>query len=166
MAKQEKTTEKGFKCLSVTNVEFFPFREGVNIGKIKALAKVVLNDQLVIRGIRILDGANGLFVSYPNDPFYKGEDLRSIVLPITRELREHIENCVLAKYKYETENAVIKFEVELTHSDLCGAALQMEIIASSEKKAKSKAIEKAIDLIPSTKDSPEEWTILKVKRHE
>lgn len=165
MAKKEKTTEKGFKCLSVTNVEVFPFREGVNVGKIKALAMVVLNDQLVIRGIRVVDGVNGLFVNYPNDPFYKGEDLRSLVLPITRELREHIENCVLEKYLYETEKADIKFEVELTHRDLCGAALQMEIIASSEKKAESKAIEQAIGIIPSTKDNGE-WTILKVKQHE
>ena len=42
---------------------------------------------------------NGLFVGYPLDPFYKGDDFRSIVFPITRELREHIENCVLEKYQ-------------------------------------------------------------------
>ena len=45
------------------------------------------------------NGANGFFVSYPNDPFYKGEDYRSIYFPITRECREHIENCVLEKYQ-------------------------------------------------------------------
>jgi stage V sporulation protein G len=46
-----------------------------------------------------MDGENGMFVGYPNDPFYKGEDYRSICLPITRQLREHIENCVLEKYQ-------------------------------------------------------------------
>ena len=46
-----------------------------------------------------MDGLNGLFVSYPLDPFYKGDDLRSICNPITRQLREHIENCVLEKYQ-------------------------------------------------------------------
>ena len=59
----------------------------------------MLNDQMVIRGLRVMDGVNGLFVSYPLDPFYKGEDFKSICNPITRQLREHIENCILEKYQ-------------------------------------------------------------------
>jgi len=51
------------------------------------------------RGLRVMDGEYGLFVSYPNDPFYKGDDYRNIYNPITRKLREHIENCVLEKYQ-------------------------------------------------------------------
>lgn len=165
MAKKEKKTEELFKCLSVTLVKVFPFREAAQVNNMLGLAEVVLNDQLVIRGLRIKKSENGMFVNYPNDPFYNGEDRRSIVLPITRELREHIENCVLEKYLYETEKAGIKFEVELTHKELSGAALQMEIIASSDKQAESKAIEKAIGMIPSTKDNGE-WTILKVTQHD
>ena len=75
----------------------------MNLGHIKGLAQIVLNDQLIIRGLRIMDGLNGLFVSYPIDPFYKGDDLRSIVNPITRQLREHIENCILEKYQAAVE---------------------------------------------------------------
>ena len=88
-----------FDCLAVTNVQIFPFKEGMSLGKIKAMASVVLNDQFQIRGLRVMDGENGMFVGYPNDPFYKGEDYRSICLPMTRQLREHIENCVLEKYQ-------------------------------------------------------------------
>ena len=88
-----------FDCLAVTQVQVFPFKEGPSLGHFKALAQVVLNDQLVIRGLRVMDGLNGLFVSYPLNPFYKGEDFRSIVHPITRQLREHIENCILEKYQ-------------------------------------------------------------------
>lgn len=91
-----------FDCLAVTNVQVFTFKEGINMGHIKGLATIVLNDQIQIRGLRVMDGENGLFVSYPNDPFYKGEDYRSICLPITRQLREHIENCVLEKYQAAT----------------------------------------------------------------
>jgi stage V sporulation protein G len=68
----------------------------------KGIAQIVLNDQMVIRGLRVMDGQNGLFVGYPNDPFYKGEEYRSIFYPITRECREHIENCVLEKYQEVT----------------------------------------------------------------
>lgn len=87
-----------FDCLVVTNVQVFPFVEGANLGHVKGLAIVVLNDQLMIRGLRITEGESGLFVGYPNDPFYKGEDFRSIVFPITKQLAEHISNVVLEKY--------------------------------------------------------------------
>lgn len=92
-----------FDCLAVTQVQVFPFMDGPNLGHVKGLAQVVLNDQFIIRGLRIMDGVNGLFVSYPVDPFFKGEDFRSICNPITRQLREHIENCVLEKYQAAVE---------------------------------------------------------------
>lgn len=84
--------------LKVTNVKVFPFKEGPSMGHIKALATVVLNDQLHLRGLKVMDGKNGLFVGYPVDPFYKGEEYRSIFFPITRELREEIETAVLKEY--------------------------------------------------------------------
>ena len=164
--KKKATKDNEFECLSVTAVQVFPFREGANMGKMLGLATVVLNNQLTIRGMRIMDGENGMFVGYPTDPFYKGEDLRSSVFPITRALREHIENCVLEKYQYETENASVKFEVELTHQELSGASLQMEIIATSETDAEKKAKARATEIIPATKDSKDEWVILKVTKHE
>jgi stage V sporulation protein G len=94
--------EQKFDRLAVTHVEVFPFIEGPSMGHMKGHATVVLNDQLHIRGLRIMDGENGLFVSYPVDPFYKGEDFRYVVAPMSRELREHIENCVLEKYQQVT----------------------------------------------------------------
>ena len=94
---EEKTT--AWDCLAVTQVQVFPFTEAM--GHVKGIATVVLNDQLVLRGLRIMEGENGLFVGYPVDPFFKGEEIRSIYNPSTRLLREHIENCVLEKYQAE-----------------------------------------------------------------
>lgn len=88
-----------FDCLAVTYVQVFPFKEGPSLGHMKGLATIILNDQIQIRGLRIMDGENGLFVGYPIDTFYKGEDFRSTCLPITRQLRDHITNCVLEKYQ-------------------------------------------------------------------
>lgn len=92
-----------FDCLAITQVQVFPFKDSVNLGHVKALAQIVLNDQLVIRGLRIMEGEYGLFVSYPLDPFFKGEEFRSVCNPITRQLREHIEACVLEKYQAVVE---------------------------------------------------------------
>lgn len=94
----DKAPIASFDCLAVTSVQVFPFKDSP-LATMKAMATVVLNDQLVIRGLRVMNGVNGLFVSYPLDPFFKGEDLRSVCNPITRQLREHIENCVLEKYQ-------------------------------------------------------------------
>jgi len=100
MAKEKiKNTSEMFDCLAVTNVQVFPFVEGANMGHIKGLAVITLNDQIVIRGLRIMEGENGMFVGFPIDPFFKGEECRHLVTPVTRQLREHIENCVLEKYQ-------------------------------------------------------------------
>ena len=99
MNKKPEEISSAFDCLAVTSVQVYPFEEGPFTGKMLAMASIVLNDQLQVRGLRIMEGENGLFVGYPNEPFYKGEDFRSVCFPMTRQLREHIENCVLEKYQ-------------------------------------------------------------------
>lgn len=91
--------------IEVTQVNVYPLNEVAYIGRLKALANIVLNDQIQVRGLRVMDGENGLFVGYPVDPFYKGEDFRNIVFPITAELRHHIEKSVLEKYDEATKEA-------------------------------------------------------------
>lgn len=98
-AKENETTFPTFDGLAVTNVQVFPFKEGPSMGHIKGLASIVLNDQFMIRGLRVMDGENGLYVGYPIDQFFKGETFRSVCNPITRALREHIESAVLEKYQ-------------------------------------------------------------------
>lgn len=96
--KEEHPTDSQFDVLAVTSVQVYTFKDNASLGHVKAYASIVLNDQIQIRGLRVMDGENGLFVGYPTDPFYKGDEFRSVVSPITRQLREHIENCVLEKY--------------------------------------------------------------------
>lgn len=95
----EKLQSQASLTLQVTACQVFPFREGANLGHIKAIAAIVLGDAFQIRGLRIVDSENGLFVSYPVDPFYKGDEFRSVCGPITRDLREHIESVVLEHYQ-------------------------------------------------------------------
>ena len=99
MNKKAEEISSAFDCLAVTQVKVYPFKETPSMGKLLGMASIVLNDQLLVRHLRIMEGENGLFVGYPNDPFYKGEDFRSLCFPMTRQLREHIENCVLEKYQ-------------------------------------------------------------------
>lgn len=83
--------------MSVTSVQVYLLKE--KQAKTLAYARVAMNECLQLTGLRVVEGANGLFVAYPNDHNYKGEDYRSLFYPVTRELREHIENQVLTKYQ-------------------------------------------------------------------
>ena len=101
--KQKKQSSTDFDCIAVTDVKVTVFPELPGAAYVKGTAEVVLNDQFIVRGLRILDGTTGLFVSYPGDPW--SEYPCSIAQPITRQLREHIENCILEKYHEEREEA-------------------------------------------------------------
>ena len=84
----------------VTNVKVFPFTDKVNLGELKAVASVTLNDCFVVRGIMLCyRKETGYWVKYPVDPFYKGEEYRYTCHPITKELRELIEHAIVEKYK-------------------------------------------------------------------
>lgn len=95
-----------FDCICVTDVRISPIEQIEGLTHTKALAEIVFNDQLLIRGIRVVEGENGLYISYPF-PFHPttGEDgLKSSVFPITNALRDHVEAVVLEKYQDTVNN--------------------------------------------------------------
>ena len=91
-----------FDCICVTDVRIIPIKQIEGLTHTKALAEIVFNDQLLIRGIRVVEGENGLYISYPF-PFHPttGEDgqPRSTVFQITNVLRDHVESVVIEKYQ-------------------------------------------------------------------
>ena len=89
-----------FDCICVTDVRIIPLLQIEVMTHTKALAEIVFNDQLLIRGIRVVEGENGLYISYPFHPT-TGEDgqPRSTVFPITKALRDHVEAVVIEKYQ-------------------------------------------------------------------
>jgi stage V sporulation protein G len=91
-----KKKQQTFDVLTCTEVQVYPVKGQT---KTKAMARVVLNEQLCLTGLRIIDGVNGFFVAYPLDPNCKGEDYRSIFYPLNKELRESIELAILEKYQ-------------------------------------------------------------------
>ena len=83
--------------LTVTSVLIYDY-----IGddpKVKAMSQIIINDALFIRGLKIREGENGLFVAFPQDLDYKPSLFRYLICPITKELREEIESKVIMKYK-------------------------------------------------------------------
>lgn len=70
--------------------------------KLKAYASVCVNDSLLIKGIKIIDGKHGRFVAMPCRKTKNGE-FKDITFPITAELRKEVEQAVLEAYSKKLE---------------------------------------------------------------
>lgn len=66
-------------------------------GSTKAFCDISLFDALVIKGLRIVDGKNGLFVSMPRERSKDGKWYPT-VRPLNREIKNVIESTVLEAY--------------------------------------------------------------------
>lgn len=69
--------------------------------KLKAFCSVVFDEMFVVHELRVVEGANGLFVAMPRRKNGEGE-YRDLAHPITAEARALIQNAVLAAFN-ETE---------------------------------------------------------------
>lgn len=76
-------------------------------GNLKGLASISINDDFIVRGIRVIEGEKGLFVSMPSQKV--GSEYRDVCFAKSAELREQINSTVLSAYEQslkqkETEN--------------------------------------------------------------
>lgn len=69
-------------------------------GSIKAIASVTLGSWYVVKGLRVVDGKKGLFVSMPQESYMdKGEKKYSnIFFPITNTAKIGLQDAVLKAY--------------------------------------------------------------------
>lgn len=68
-------------------------------GKTVAFVRMTIGDCLQLTNMRLVEGANGLFLAFPNDPSNKGEDYKSIFYPITKDMREEMTSIAIEKYE-------------------------------------------------------------------
>lgn len=81
--------------MKITNVQVFPIK---NLeGKLKAYAKIEIEDCLMLSHIRIFEGVNGLFVAFPVE-YNKGNEYNHIFYPVTKKFKEEIQTAVLDEY--------------------------------------------------------------------
>ena len=67
-------------------------------GKVKAFVDLVVNDLLLIKGIRVVEGKDGLFVSMPSE-LGKNERWYERVRCLNKEIKGLIEEKVLEAYQ-------------------------------------------------------------------
>lgn len=71
-----------------------------NEAKLKAFASITLDDAFVIRGLKIINGSQGYFVSMPSRRRKNGT-FQDIAHPINNEMRKKIEDKVLDAFESE-----------------------------------------------------------------
>ena len=66
-------------------------------GSTKAFCDLSILDSIVIKGLRVVEGEKGLFVSMPRE---EGKDGKwyNTVIPLKREIKDEIEKLVLEAY--------------------------------------------------------------------
>lgn len=62
-----------------------------------AFANLTFDDELVVKGVKVVEGSKGTFVSMPSSEGKDGKYYDD-VFPITKDLREHIQDIVLDEY--------------------------------------------------------------------
>ena len=71
---------------------------------LKAFVSITLDDEFVIRGLKVIQGMEGRFVAMPARKKKDGT-FQDIAHPINRETREYMERVVLTAYDDEVESA-------------------------------------------------------------
>ena len=66
-------------------------------GPLKAFCDLSILDSLVIKGLRVVEGEKGLFVSMPQEAGKDGKWYNTVI-PLKREVKDEIEKIVLEAY--------------------------------------------------------------------
>ena len=74
-------------------------------GSLRAFCDVTLGQTVLVKGLRVVDGKNGLFVSMPREQGKDG-NWYDTVIPLSKEARQQISEAVLTAYQAQGEASV------------------------------------------------------------
>ncbi len=89
--------------MKVTRVVIYPFDTSSLGGQVKAMADVELDGELLIKGFKVVvSKKGGVFVSFPSKRVHGGKYF-DLVIPLSRDLKEHIREEILRAYRAKVE---------------------------------------------------------------
>jgi stage V sporulation protein G len=88
--------------ITITHVRIYPFETGSLGGHTLAYADVTIDACLVVKGLRLVQGANGgLFVAFPSQRGRNGR-YYDLLVPLDAETREYIRSTVIEAFQQWT----------------------------------------------------------------
>lgn len=91
---------KNTSSLQLTAIQVWPTHRPES--RVKAMAMVTVNDSLRLSGLRIVEGKNGLFVSWPGEKKAGTDSWFNFIFPTSREVGDAIQREVLEHYHQAT----------------------------------------------------------------
>lgn len=104
MAKEQKATAPAPGASTSDPHPVYPTHYGVKIhtlrpeGTCRATASVDINGCFAVRGVKVMESSNGLFVAMPSYKAGNGE-YKNICFPCTKEARTEFDHAVLTAYQ-------------------------------------------------------------------
>ena len=92
--------------ISISDVRVYLFN-GEN-SSLKAFASITIDDEIVIKGLRVVEGNRGLFIAFPSTYSEKDDEYYDNVFPIKKETRDYITDEVLVAYEDTLKEATPK----------------------------------------------------------
>ncbi len=87
--------KEGISKLKITDIRV---RLVNNNEKLKAVASITIDDELVVHDIKVINGKDGYFLSMPSKKTEDGK-FKDIVHPIKTEVRESLKEQIMAAYE-------------------------------------------------------------------
>ena len=84
--------------MEITKVNVYKVE--INNSNLRAFASINIDDELVIKNVKVVEGKKGLFVSYPSEKGSDGEYYDQ-VYPLNKDTRDYIEETILEAYEKE-----------------------------------------------------------------
>lgn len=110
-------------------------------GNTVAFASVTINDCFAVRGIKVVNGENGLFASMPSMKDGKG-GYQDVCFPVTKELRAQLNEAVVGAYTAEREKGAPE-KASVSEQIKEGAKAAKEKPAAAKEKTAEKAAKKS-----------------------
>ncbi len=82
--------------IQLTAIQIWPLHRADS--RVKAMAMITVNDSLRLSGLRIVEGRNGLFVSWPGEKKAGTDHYFNFIFPTSREVGDAIQREVLEHY--------------------------------------------------------------------
>lgn len=83
--------------IEVTDCTIYPVKNIKEGSSLRAFAQITLNEEFVVKSIRVIDGKEGLFIGMPQNMDKEGK-YHDLAFPITKEARARINDHILEKY--------------------------------------------------------------------
>lgn len=110
-------------------------------GNILATANITLGGCFAVKGLRVMDGKNGLFVAMPDRRDGQGK-FQDICFPTTKEMREALNTAVMGEYHRAVERIASRGEQAMQKSSVLNSLNQKKAQVAEQPAAPKKNVDR------------------------